>query len=135
MSDIVGDIIRTKVTAEILEKVVIAFAAMEPADRRDFTGRAVTVIRVLDEEGLLGQHPRLAAAIEFRLEALARLSHRPELKAWSIPGDVEEMIYLQPLVWEAVAAEPLREESNRPAFDPDSFFRRLTALSKAAGRG
>lgn len=135
MSDIVDAIRRTKVTADILEKVVAALAAMESADRRDFTGRAVTTIRVLDEEGLLRQQPHLAAAIEFRLEALARLSHRPELKAWSLPGDIEGMIHVQRVVWKVVAAEPLREEGNRPAFDADSFFRRLTALSEAAGRG
>lgn len=135
MSKIVDGIRRTKVTFNILEKVVAAIAAMEPADRRDTTGRTLAIIRVLNQEGLLGKKRHLAAAIDFRLEALARLSHRPELRAWSLPGDVTGIIHVQPVVWKAVAVEPLLEEGDRPAFNADSFFRRLTALSKAAGRG
>jgi len=50
----VDEIFRTKVPADVLEKVVAAFAAMDPVDRSNVTGRAIRVARVLHEEGLLG---------------------------------------------------------------------------------
>jgi len=83
----------------------------------------------------LGKHRHLSAAIEFRLEALARLSDRPEMKAWSIPDNIDGVMHIQGVVLRAAAAEPLREEDNRPSFDPESFFRRLIRMSKEAGRG
>ena len=128
-------IFQTKVTPEILGRVLQAFGEMEPEDRKDMTGRALMVIRILDEEGLLDEEPHLAAAIEFRLEALARLAARPELKAWSIPGDVKGMVRLDPVVLEAAASEPLRDFNNRVAFDPESFFKRLMYISGEAGHG
>jgi hypothetical protein len=133
LSKIIDQIGRTKVTADMLEKVVAAFAAMEPADRRDITARAVTIIRVLDEEGHLSR-PDLATAIEFRLEALALLSNRSELKVWALPGEVPGLLHVQRVVFEAAATEPLLQKKNRPAFDPDSFFKRLTGLSDALGQ-
>jgi hypothetical protein len=134
VSDIVDAICRTKVKAKTLQRAVAVLAELDVEDR-DFEGRVIAIIRALNEDGSDRSQPHLAAAIEFRLEAFARLSQRPELKAWSLPGDVEGMMHVQHVVWKAVAAEPLRVEGNRPAFDADSFFRRLTALSDAAGRG
>ncbi len=135
MNGIVNAIFQTAVTPELLEKAVAAVAKLESDDRKDLTGRAMAIIRMLDEEGLSGHELHLAAAIDFRLEALARLVHRPEMKAWSLPGDMEGMLHVQRIVWEAVAAEPLVEDGDRAAFDPDGFFKRLTALSEAAGHG
>ena len=131
----VEDIFRTKVTPEILAKVLSAFDTMEPEGLKDMTARVVTVNRLLDEEGLLDEEPHLAAAIQFRLEALARLAGRPELKAWSIPDDVAGMLHLNPVVLEATSSEPLKEENDRPVFDAKSFFKRLLSISHEEGRG
>ena len=87
MDNIVKAICDTKVDPKILGQVPEALAEMDQEDRRDFTVRSITVIRILDELSLLDTSPDLAAAIEFRLRAPARVSVRPELRAWSIPGD------------------------------------------------
>jgi hypothetical protein len=65
MSDFVEKIFRTKVTAQLLQKVLAALAAMDAADRRDFTGRAVVVARVLHEEGLLEKQPACPPRLSF----------------------------------------------------------------------
>ncbi len=57
------------------------------------------------------------------------------MKAWSIPDNIDGVMHIQGVVLRAAAAEPLREEDNRPSFDPESFFRRLIRMSKEAGRG
>ena len=119
----------------MLGKVLTAFGTMKPGDWNDMTARVVTVIRLLDEEGLLDEEPHLAAAIQFRLEALARLAGRPELKAWSIPDDVAGMLHLNPVVLQATSSEPLKEENDRPVFDAESFFKRLLSISHEEGRG
>jgi hypothetical protein len=69
-------------------------------------------------------------AIQFRLEALAELSDHPKLLAWSMASDTEEMIFIRDEVLEAAAKEPLLEDGNRPAFDPESFFSRLLMLTE-----
>jgi hypothetical protein len=45
-------------------------------------------------------------------------------------SDTEEMIFIREEVLEAAAKEPLLEDGNRPAFDPESFFSRLLMLTE-----
>ncbi len=49
MNGIVNAIFQTAVTPELLEKAVAMLAELEPDDRKDLTGRAVTIVRMLDE--------------------------------------------------------------------------------------
>ncbi len=52
MNGIVNAIFQTAVTPELLEKAVAMLAELKPDDRKDLTGRAVTIVRMLDEEGM-----------------------------------------------------------------------------------
>ncbi len=49
MNGIVNAIFQTAVTPELLEKAVAMLAELEPDDRKHLTGRAVTIVRMLDE--------------------------------------------------------------------------------------
>jgi hypothetical protein len=106
---------------------------MTPADRRDPVMRALCLVR------LFGGSPNKdvtlhVTAIEWRLQALARLAARPEFKAWSMPGD-HDAVEIAPDVLEVAAAEPLVEVDNEPGFEADAFFKRLLAITKGHGHG
>jgi hypothetical protein len=76
------------------------------------TGRALAIRQMLVDEGITWTRvAALMSAIEFRMEASARLSRRPEMQAW-LPGDEKEG-YGDAL--RVAAAEPLLEHDGRPA--------------------
>ena len=129
---------RTRVTPEHLIEANLAIAEMVPEDRRDMTARAVRIIRLLEEKNMKGRNrPDMLTAITFRLEALARLElqkHR-EMGAWSRPGDETGQVFAHEDLFKAAALEPLISESERPAFEPVSFFQRLLSISKEQGHG
>lgn len=132
------------VTAQDLKKAIVAVNALPPEDRKDLTARSVALLRVflgppgqgsLSEaasEESFADSDRITA-VQFRLEALARLSGHPKFRGWSMPSDKREMMFISDEVLEAAAKEPLLEDGNRPAFDPESFFSRLLILTEGDG--
>jgi hypothetical protein len=130
MSGIVEQILSTKVSATEMECALQAIGALPPEDRKDIGARAVCLIRMLGENEVSAR----VAAIDWRFQALARLSTRPEFRNWSLPGrDGASKITIA--VLEVAATEPLIELEDRPAFDADSFFKRLLGITEEEGHG
>jgi hypothetical protein len=74
-------------------------------------------------------------AIDFRLQALARLRKDSVLRGWSIPGAEPGLRYIHADVLKAAAQEPIIEdEAKQAAFDAESFRRRVLANAEARGR-
>jgi hypothetical protein len=104
-----------------------------PEDRTDIAARVVCLIELFGEPG---QHEVSArvAAIDWRYQALARLSDRPEFKNWSLPGlDGGTKIALT--ILEAAVTEPLIAVDGKPSFEADRFFNRLLMSTKEQGHG
>ncbi len=113
-----------------MECALEAISALPPQDRKDIGARAVCLIRMFGETEVSAR----VAAIDWRFQALARLSTRPEFRNWSLPGgDGGSKITIA--VLEASAAEPLIELDDLPAFDADNFFKRLLATTEEEGHG
>jgi hypothetical protein len=74
------------------------------------------------------------AAIDWRLQALARLSTRPQFRNWSLAGPDGNAIIAW-TVLKAAATEPLIEIDGQPGFDADRFFERLVAMRKEDRHG
>src|SRR5258705_2530697 len=72
-----------KVSAADLKQAFDAIHALPPEDRTKFATRAVCLIKLFGEPGRYEVSARVAA-IDWRCHALARLSHRPEFKYWSV---------------------------------------------------
>jgi hypothetical protein len=133
MSGIVERILKVKVSSEDMRRALKAVNALTPADRRDPVMHALCLVRLFG--GSATNDVTLhVTALEWRLQALARLAGRPEFKAWSMPG-AHDAVEITPDVLEATAAEPLIEVDNRPGFDADAFFKRLLTITKGHGHG
>ncbi len=95
------------------------------AEVRDFTGFSITAIRL---------HPGdidKVSALMFRMEALARLVDSPQLKGWTYPKAADGATWTSEPVFAATAVEPLiLNEERQPAFDPESFCRRVLELAE-----
>jgi len=74
-----------------------------------------------------------AAAINFRFQALARISGRSEFKSWSLPNP-DGSAKIATSVLAAAATEPLIEIDGQLGFDADRFFKRLLAMTEGEGR-
>jgi hypothetical protein len=135
MSGIVRDIVNARVGPDDLEQALQAINKLPQKDRRDLTARSLCLIGVFSKDRAERDVGTLIAAIDWRFRAIAALATRPEFKAWSLPMDHVGAAKIDPLVLRAAAEEPLITDGNTPAFDPDSFFKRLLALSEEAGRG
>ena len=130
MFGIVQQILSAKVSTAEMECALEAISSLSPEDRKDIGARAVCLIRMFGENEVSAR----VAAIDWRFQALARLSTRPEFRNWSLRGcDGASKIAIT--VLEAAATEPLIELEDRPAFDADSFFKRLLAITEEEGHG
>jgi hypothetical protein len=125
MSDIVHRICETKAFE--------AVHALPPDDRTDIAARVVCLIELFGEPSRHELSARVAA-IDWRCQALARLSGRPELKHWSLPT-LDGGARIAQTVLEAAATEPLIAIDGDPAFDGDGFFKRLLTLTKEESHG
>jgi hypothetical protein len=127
---------RTKVTPELLLEVVQTHTAMAPEDRPVFEARAIRIFELLKRKGVRGRRmTALAEAIDFRLSALARLQRDAVLRGWSVPTEDPGAISIAFDALKIAADEPLIENAEkRAAFDPDSFRRRLLAITEPDGR-
>jgi hypothetical protein len=133
MSGVVDRILRAKVSAAEMERALEAINALPPEDRADIAARAICLIELFGEPGHKEVSGRIAA-IDWRFQALAQLSGRPEFKNWSLPG-CDGASSMPVTVLEAAATEPLVEIDGQPGFDPDSFFKRLLAITEEEGHG
>jgi hypothetical protein len=133
MSGIVQRILEAKVSAPDMKRAFEAVHALSPEDRTDIAARVVCLIELFGEPG---QHEVSArvAAIDWRYQALARLSDQPEFKNWSLPG-LDGGTEIAPTVLEAAVTEPLIAVDGKPSFDADRFFNRLLTSTKEQGHG
>jgi hypothetical protein len=132
MPGVVQWILSAKVSAADLERALAAINALPPEERSDIAARVACLIEVFSEPGRHEVCPRVAA-IDWRLQALARMADCPELKHWSLPGCAGAKI--PAAVLEAAAAEPLIASESWPAFDAESFFKHLLSMTQAEGHG
>jgi hypothetical protein len=136
---VVDEINANPLDPELMKEMMTCIAEMPADQRRDVTGRAMGLIRFL-EECLSDQKPHARAAalisFEFRMEAMVRLRKRPEYRAWTIKAaktGAPDLIH--EVMIDTAASERLIERHNRPAFDPVSFFRKALERVEVEGRG
>src|SRR5215469_3393391 len=109
------------VTAELLGEVLEMHAAMPAEDRGVFEARAVRLFKLLDRKGLGDKRATLAMAIDFRLQALARLQMDSALRGWSMRGDEPGKEYIHADMLKAAAEERIIEnEAKQADFDAES---------------
>ncbi len=108
---------------------VTAELGAEPPGGRGFNARADILRRLFGDEG------NKAMAVNFRLQALGRLSGHPQMRAWTLPkkGDAAAQVPRQSTIFAAAAAVPLVEVDGEIAFDTESFFQRALSLAANAG--
>jgi hypothetical protein len=134
MPDIVQRILEAKVSAADLDRALGAVNEMEEPEDDDIwspkalASRIACLIELFGEPGRHEVSARVAA-IDWRLQAIARLATRPEFNDWSIAGIISW------LVLEAAATEPLIEIDGQPGFDADRFFQRLSAMREERRNG
>jgi hypothetical protein len=133
MSGIVRRILGAKVSAADLERARAAIDELSPEDQTDIAARVVCLIEAFGQPGRHEVSARVAA-IDWRLQALARLSGRSEFRNWPMPGN-DGFGKIAANVLEAAAIEPLIEREGEPAFDPQSFLERLMAMTEEKGHG
>jgi hypothetical protein len=128
----------TPLDPKLMKALLTCLVDMPTEQRCDMAGRAIGLIRFL-EDHLSDQdtHARAAVLIsfEFRMEAMTRLRKRAEYRAWAIKATrsgAPDLI--NDIMIDTAAAEPLIERNKRPAFDPASFFRKALELAQAEGR-
>lgn len=127
---------RTQIDASLLVEANAAHADLPEKDRQDVTATGLAFIKLLHAKSLPDKRRRaLLLAIQFRLEALARLEvHKHvELGGWTIPSREEGMVFASQELFEAAAQEPLVEIDGEARFNKESFCMRLLALSKEHG--
>jgi hypothetical protein len=131
MAGIFRRILGAKVSAADLARALEAIDELPPEDRTDLAARVVCLIESFAEPGRFEVSARVAA-IDWRLQALARLAGRPEFTNWPMPGGAGK---IAANVLEVAAIEPLIEREGEPAFDAESFLERLLAMAEEKGHG
>lgn len=124
---------------ELMKRMLDHLDDMDNEQRGDMTGRGLGLIRFLDDQGIGGagmERAHTLIAFEFRMEALARLRDRPEYRAWTLQlgnkaGDPD---LINEVLVETAATQPIVEIDERPAFEPESFFRAALERSEVEGR-
>lgn len=92
------------------------------------------LFELLNRKGFGADTGALAVAINFRLEALARLLADDRLRGWSMPGTKPGMDFIHADLIKAAADEPVIEDAaGQAAFDAENFRRRV--LANAGTRG
>jgi len=125
---------RTRVTPELLCDVIKAHSEMPAEDRPVLEARMIRIFQLLDEKAPKGNRGDLSIAIEFRLEALARLIEADATRGWTMPG-AEGATSIDLDLLTAAAREKLIEgPDGHAAFDPDSFQQRVLRLTEAQGQ-
>jgi len=127
---------KTPVDPDLLRLALSEFAKLDHRDRNDFEGRAFATFRLLEKNKTVKQQDRpwLPLAIEWRLSALAKLSERIEMKAFTIGPDKSGATWLSDDVLQVAAREPLIQKDRYTVeFSADSFLANLLRRAKPAG--
>jgi len=136
MSDYLKRVSRTKITPALLLDVIRMHSEMPVEDRPVLEARMVRIFQLLDEKGVKGnQRADMSIAIQFRLEALARLIQTDATRGWTMPGKEEVgATSIDTDLLTAAALERLIEgPDGQAAFDPDSFQKRVLHISEVRG--
>lgn len=99
-----------------------------PTDQRDFFGQSFLAVR------LTRRRPDKAAALIFRMQALARLVCDDGARGWTLPKQPDGAIFTKEEMFQAAALEPLIERKGEFAFEHDSFLQRVLALAEVETR-
>ena len=83
-----NDLNKIAVTPELLDEVMVKYAALPPAERI-FEARARRVIALLRDRGHGANCGLLAMAITIRLMALDVILKDHEVQGWTLPGAVQ----------------------------------------------
>jgi hypothetical protein len=123
---------------QLLKDMLTCLDEMPEEQRSDMTGRGIGLIRFL-EERVKAQQPMERASIliafEFRMEAMVRLREHPQYAAWAVRANKQgDPDFINEVMLEAAASEPLIERDDRPAFEPSRFFQRALELAESEGR-
>jgi hypothetical protein len=116
----------TAVSKSDILQFVKELAKREAGDS-DFEGRAILLAR------FHSGNPDKAIAIEFRMEALARLLGGTEPKAWTLPPLPDGAVPTSEPVFAAAAVQPLIEVGGRPGFERSAFFAKVLELASVGG--
>ena len=126
------------IPVELLGAAIEAMARLPARDRTNTASRVVALLRMMDALNVpsaLEARSALLMAIQFRMEALARLRDHPSYRAWSIKSGTPESHYIHGDLIEAAARAPLDITGRVASFEPKSFFDLVLAISEARGRG
>lgn len=136
MPGILTTVNRTKVAPELLMDVIQMHSEISAEDRPVPEARMIRIFQLLSEKGLKGRrHADVSIAIQFRLEALARLIKADATRGWTMPGSEPGATSIDTDLLTAAAQEPLIEgPEGHAAFDPDKFQKRVLQLAEMKGR-
>jgi hypothetical protein len=126
----------TKVAPELLLDVIKVHSEMAAEDRPVLEARMFRIFQLLSEKGFKGnRHADLSIAIQFRLEALAKLVKADATRGWTMPGKEAGATSIDIDLLTAAAQEPLIEgPDGHAAFDSDGFQKRVLRIAEAQGR-
>lgn len=124
---------KAPLTPALLSGAMEAIADMPEQDRRDMTARMLTIIRFLDWHSAADERQSLGLAINFRLQALARLIAEGGIRGFRHPGAKKVMDWLHEDVIRAAVAVPLRVRDDDAVFDKDEFHDHLLAIASPSG--
>ncbi|MCC7548764.1 MAG: hypothetical protein IT532_13440 [Burkholderiales bacterium] len=117
------------VTREDLIEFAQAMAAQPDPAARAYEARTIWLV-----QRHRGQ-PDKACALEFRMQALARVFEDGRIEGWTLPGDADRGIPTHHAVLAAAAMEPLVLIDGRPGFERHSFMARVLQFAPALGSG
>jgi len=121
---------------KLLAAAVEAIAKLPERDRNNPASRAVALLHMMDVQQVpSASRGDLLMAIQFRLEALARLQDQPSYRAWSIKNGSSGRYYVHADLVAAAAGAPLLMTGLVARFEPQSFFKRVIEIAEAGGRG
>jgi hypothetical protein len=136
MSTYLKSVNRTKVPPDLLLDVIKMHGEMPVEDRPVLEARMVRIFQLLSDKGLKGRrHADVSIAIQFRLEALARLIKADATRGWTMPSNEPGATSIDTDLLTAASKEPLIEgPDGQAAFDPDSFQKRVLSIAESKGQ-
>jgi len=121
---------------KLLAAAVETIARLPERDRNNTASRAVALLRMMDKHQVpSASRSDLLMAIQFRLEALARLQDEPSYRVWSIKNGTSERYYVHADLVAAASGAPLLMTGLVARFEPQSFFKRVLEIAEARGPG
>lgn len=136
MPSILTRVNRTKVPPELLLDVIKMHSEMPAEDRPVLEARMFQIFQLLSDKGFEGnRHADLSIALQFRLEALARLIKADATRGWTMPSKEPGATSVDTDLLTAAAQEPLIEgKDGHAVFHPDSFQKRVLKIAETRGQ-